>query len=602
MLSSSRHAPADSDAPRPGLLVAGLGGLLAAAAAGTGMGLLRSTLQVRSIPERLIEWILIFIPIDAVAGGIQRFGFDTKRYALWSAILITLAVLAAVGAVALHRNWPPRHIAAAGVGLWLFTMVVIMPITDAGFFALALIDGTKAAVLGYLAVALTYVAALVLVREVLVESTRPLAAASRVGPGDSQANRLLASALSRRSAVWLVGAALAGYAMTYAATLLGPRQRFTTVRVLDPQEPVPSGGLGPPKPHPNLLGTPELEPAQPVPRADGSSPFEPPPPRQLARDKDGALMPSGRRPGDLADSITANDSFYIVTKNPINDPAIRLDNWRLILDGDVERPVQIDYRSLRNLPTVEVAKTLECISNFVTKCDMVPFGCDLMGNARWKGARMSDVLALAGGIKPGVLAIATISADEYTTALSVEAAMDPQTLLVYEMNGEVLPREHGYPVRTLVPGRYGMKNAKWVVNLRALRREFIDWYGQRMWSKDGVVKTMTRIDTPAPRTVLSPGDHRIAGIAYAGDRGIARVEFSADGGRTWHAAQMVEPALGRDTWVRWQGTFNLAGGGDMTLIARAADGSGEVQQEAFALPQPDGGAGWHTCEISVRQA
>jgi DMSO/TMAO reductase YedYZ molybdopterin-dependent catalytic subunit len=291
-----------------------------------------------------------------------------------------------------------------------------------------------------------------------------------------------------------------------------------------------------------------------------------------------------------------------VTKNPISDPTVRVENWRLILDGEVERPVQIDYRSLRNLPAVEVTKTLECISNFVTLCDMVPFGCDLMGNARWKGARMSDVLALAGGAKPGAIAIATISADEYTTALSLEAALDPQTLLVYEMNGEVLPREHGYPVRVLVPGRYGMKNAKWVANLRALRREFIDWYGQRMWSKEAIVKTMTRIDTPAPRTVLSPGEHRIAGVAYAGDRGVGRVEFSADGGRTWQAAQLVEQALGRDTWVRWQGSFNLTGGGDVTLVARAADGTGEVQQEAFALPQPDGGAGWHTCEISVRQA
>jgi DMSO/TMAO reductase YedYZ molybdopterin-dependent catalytic subunit len=600
-LSRSAYRPRDIGMATPGIFTSALGGLVAAAAAGAGMGFLRSTLQVRSVPERLIEWLLIYIPVDAFAAGVQRFGFDAKRYALWGGILATLAVLVLLGAIALRRGWSVRAIAGLGLALYLFTMVVVMPLTDAGPFAVALIDGTKAAVMGYFAVAVTYVAVLALVREVLLEAGRPFGLPAPGVPRGREGNTFLGSLVSRRSATLLVGAAVASYAATFLATLLGPRQRFTTVRVLDPQEPVPSGGIGAPNPHPNLLGTPELESPR-APRADGPSGSEPPPPRPLLRDRDGALLPSGRRPGDLAELHTPNEHFYIVTKNPVADPMLRVENWRLILDGEVERPVQLDHRSLRNLPTVEVTKTLECISNFVTLCDMVPFGCDLMGNARWKGARMSDVLALAGGVKPGVLSIATISADEYTTALSLEAALDPQTLLVYEMNGEMLPREHGYPVRVLVPGRYGMKNAKWVVNLRALRREFVDWYGQRMWSKDGIVKTMTRIDVPAPKSVLSPGQHRIAGIAYGGDRGIARVEFSADGGRNWQAAQFIEPSVGRDAWVRWQGNFNLSSGGDVTLVARATDGSGEVQQEAFSLPQPDGGAGWHTCEISVRLA
>src|SRR6185436_9854525 len=104
-------------------------------------------------------------------------------------------------------------------------------------------------------------------------------------------------------------------------------------------------------------------------------------------------------------------------------------------------------------------------------------------------------------------------------------AMSPDALLVYEMNGQLLPREHGYPARVLVPGRYGMKNAKWVVALRPMTRDFDDWYGQRSWSKQAIVKTMTRIDTPRPNAELPPGQHRIAGIAYAGDRGIQRVEY-----------------------------------------------------------------------------
>ena len=125
--------------------------------------------------------------------------------------------------------------------------------------------------------------------------------------------------------------------------------------------------------------------------------------------------------------------------------------------------------------------------------------------------RLSEILNLVGGIRPGAAFVATISADEYTTALPMELAMSPEAMLVYEMNGQVLPREHGYPARMLVPGRYGMKNAKWVVALRPMRREFVDWYGQRSWSREAMVKTMTRIDVPARGARIPAGTQRIAG-------------------------------------------------------------------------------------------
>src|SRR5207248_2473528 len=178
-----------------------------------------------------------------------------------------------------------------------------------------------------------------------------------------------------------------------------------------------------------------------------------------------------------------------------------------------------------NLPTVETTKTLECISNFVAKCELAPFGCDLISTARWRGVRLSDLLELAGGLKPGVVSLAVIAADEFSTALPIEVALAPDTLLVYEMNGQVLPREHGYPARLLVPGRYGMKNAKWVIGLRPMQRDFADWYAQRNWTRQAIVKTMTRIDLPTADAELPPGDYNIGGIAYAGARGIQQVEF-----------------------------------------------------------------------------
>jgi hypothetical protein len=135
-----------------------------------------------------------------------------------------------------------------------------------------------------------------------------------------------------------------------------------------------------------------------------------------------------------------------------------------------------------------------------------------------------------------------------------------------------------------------------------MRREFVDWYGQRSWSRQAIVKTMTRIDTPAPGAVLPPGQHRIAGIAYAGDRGVDRVEYSADGGASWTLAEFLEPPPGRDVWVRWQGLFTLRAGAEATLVARATDGTGVLQVEAFSLPQPDGGSGWHSIDVRALRA
>jgi DMSO/TMAO reductase YedYZ molybdopterin-dependent catalytic subunit len=210
---------------------------------------------------------------------------------------------------------------------------------------------------------------------------------------------------------------------------------------------------------------------------------------------------------------------------------------------------------------------------------------------------LRDVVALAGGLLPGVSALAAISTDEFTTTLPIEAALDPDTLVAYEMNGRTLAREHGYPARILVPGRYGLKNAKWIVALRPLRLDPGDWYSQRGWTKDAVIKTMTRIDTPGRDSELRPGTHRIAGIAYAGNRGIRSVEISIDGGDRWRPADVFDRPSDHDVWVRWEGAFDLPPNTKLTLMSRAIDGTGDVQIESFSLPQPDGSTGWHSIEV-----
>jgi DMSO/TMAO reductase YedYZ molybdopterin-dependent catalytic subunit len=567
------------------------GGFVAAVATGLAMWLIRANLQIRSIPERLLEWLLLFVPLDVFESALQRFGFSAKVYSLYLAVAIMLALLTWLGAVALRRRWPVLALLGIGLGLWLFTMVVIMPLTSAGFFAAALLEGKRATISGYLGVGLVYAAALTLARVYVLPS------------GAREAVRLPGGLdlPARRWALSLVGGSVAVLGTSYVIELFFPhRTGLPTIVVADPQEPVPSGGLNEPNPHPNAVPSASAVAAPaavtPMPTTTSGLP-EPAVVRPLQRDQDGAVLPSGRRPGQLADAITTTDNFYIVTKNAGGDPVIHPDDWRLVVDGEVERPFQLDYSALTKLPTVEVIKTLECISNLVDKCELAPFGCDLISTARWKGVRLADVLGLVGGVKPGATFLATISADEYTTAIPLDVAMSPDTLLVFEMNGQVLPREHGYPARLLIPGRYGMKSAKWVVVLRPMRREFVDWYGQRSWSREALVKTMTRIDVPPRDGRLQAGRQRIAGVAYAGNRGIQKVEFSADGGDTWQTADVIDPAAGRDAWVRWQGSFSIGAGAETTLIARATDGGGALQAEPFSLAQPDGAGGWNAINV-----
>ena len=548
------------------------------------MLLLRSTISVRSIPERVMEWLLLFVPPGLFEAMLLRLGFDAKRYGLDAAILLVMLALAWLGYEGLLRRWSVLVLAALGPIVWLVIMLVIMPLTSAGVFASALVEGAMATIFGYLAVCLSYAAVLVVAHVLMYADGVPSE------PDD-------VPVLGRRTLLATLGGTAVAYVATYASGLLSPTaNRAPSILLVDPQEPVPSGGIDEPNPHPQAVASPVApnQQAAPLTVAPRTTPSLPVPAavRELQRDKDGAVLPAGRPAGQLATAMTSNNDFYIVTKNAGGDPTLKPDAWRLLVDGEVERTFQLDYATLRRLPSVQVTKTLECISNFVGKPELAPFGAELISTAQWKGVAVRDILGLTGGPKPGATWLAVLSADEYTSALPMEVAMDPGTLVVYEMNGDVLPYEHGYPARMLVPGRYGMKNAKWIIGLRPMSREFLDWYAQRSWSKEAIVRTMTRIDAPAPNGRLQPGTNTLSGVSYAGTRGIQRVEYSWDGGQSWHDAQFLEPPVGQDAWVRWQGAFPYTAGTPVTLVARATDGTGQVQDEAFTLPEPDGGTGW----------
>ncbi|HEY3109972.1 MAG TPA: molybdopterin-dependent oxidoreductase [Chloroflexota bacterium] len=640
--------------------VALLGGALATVAALWLMFWLRATFQIRTLPERALEYSLLYVPPEQFEAAVSRFGTQAKVYALYAAVAVLALVLLGLGARVLRARSPLATV-AVGAALWVFAMVIVMPLTGGGLFATELPQDALLVNACYLAIALSWLTVLLAVRALAL---RPGRAAANRQPAWRRSRAPAAAYESSRRA-FLAGAA--GLAASLAAVFAlrnrvgGSDLPLATVEVAaaPPAAPSPAatdpaagpagaavaatppGALTPtpataaalrpsgsPTPSadtapatPTDGPTPAAVAAAPEPASPGSqekpaaappsgslSPApakpaeeaipQPPPPRQIKREHDGASTAVPRKNGELAAPFTPNDEFYITTKNPVSDPIVDGATWRLVLDGEVNKPVQLDYRTLRRLPAVEFARTLECISNFTDKPELAPFGNNLISNAAWKGVRLKDVLGLAGGLKPGARFITLITADEFNAVIPAEAVDDPECILAYEMNGQVLPREHGYPARLLMPGRYGLKSAKWVIAIRPQQRETLDWYGQRGWSKDGVAKTMSRIDLPGAGEVLPAGPQRIAGIAYAGNRGISKVEFSADGGKSWQAAEIFQrPEPGGETWVFWQGNFAMPEKGGLTLRSRATDGAGDLQIETFSLPQPNGASGWHTVEV-----
>jgi DMSO/TMAO reductase YedYZ molybdopterin-dependent catalytic subunit len=294
---------------------------------------------------------------------------------------------------------------------------------------------------------------------------------------------------------------------------------------------------------------------------------------------------------DLPPEITPNDRFYVVSKNPPGfDPELEADKWLLQVGGLVGSPARITYPQLRAMPAVEQLQTLECISNEV--------GGDLISNARWKGVRLRDVLARAGGPGAKAVKVAFHCADGYTESIPLGDALNPTTLLAYEMNGEPLPRAHGFPARLLVPGLFGMKNPKWITRIEVVDYDFQGYWEKSGWSDEAVVKTMSKATTLKRTHPLA--EIPVGGVAYAGDRGIKEVEYSVDGGTSWQKAE-VKPPLGPFTWVLWAAVWNPAAPGEYTVKVRAKDGGGVLQSARETATLPDGASGYHTLRVRVRK-
>ena len=292
--------------------------------------------------------------------------------------------------------------------------------------------------------------------------------------------------------------------------------------------------------------------------------------------------------GPTIDPITSNDEFYVVTKNLV-DPKVRKGLWRLELGGLVERPRTLGFDELAALPSIEQETTLECISN--------PVGGGLMSNAVWRGVRLRDLIAAAGPQAEARWVLFHAS-DGYTHSTPLARALEETKLVAYEMNGEPLPHRHGYPARIIYPGGYGELSVKWIDRIELSREQVEGYYEQQGWRAERV-HTTSRIASPTKAATVEQGSSvTVSGIAFAGDRGISRVEVSPDDGVTWEEAA-IDYSGSELTWALWSFTWRAPTPGEHVFVVRATDGGGELQEEKREGIAPDGATGFHRRPVQV---
>jgi hypothetical protein len=297
--------------------------------------------------------------------------------------------------------------------------------------------------------------------------------------------------------------------------------------------------------------------------------------------------------------VTPIDKFYRVDVN-IFPPAVNSGGWKLPVSGLVSNPLTLDYNQLMSMAAVEQYNTLECVSNEI--------GGNLISTAKWKGVKLKDVLAQAQ-VKPEATYVVFKAADGYDVGIPMERALLDGTILAYHINDAPLPAEHGFPVRMIVPGYYGMMNCKWLTSIELVKETYHGYWQVRGWANEARYQTGSEIVTPGSAQVsqvfgvagapaVPLGLTPIAGIAFAGDRGIEKVEVSTDGGSTWSPASVKDPISG-NTWVLWTADWNPQSTGRYSIAVRATDKTGTVQTASIAAPFPSGATGYHIVDVGV---
>ena len=319
-------------------------------------------------------------------------------------------------------------------------------------------------------------------------------------------------------------------------------------------------------------------------------------------------------PQALQENIVPNDLYY-VRNHWTDSPDIDLATYRLTVDGEVERTISLTMDEIKKLPQRRFQVTFECCGNspvpeYYTKSLRISSvmeqikGHGIMGNAEWAGVSLADVLELAG-VKSSAVEVMFEGADHgpdevvgdpaevrYERSLPMAKANHKDTLLVYEMNGEPLPQAHGFPLRLLVSGWYGMNSVKWLTGIHVLDHEFKGFYMTERYMTQNEpgnpvpyryytkLRVKSIITSPVPGEIVPVDGYTLAGAAWSGEEEISKIEISTDGGSTWGPVDVVIPPSAY-SWTRWEHNWKPKGPGSYTLMSRATNSKGETQPMEF---------------------
>src|SRR5579875_736911 len=324
------------------------------------------------------------------------------------------------------------------------------------------------------------------------------------------------------------------------------------------------------------------------------SPISGPPNSPIALKDAPAIFEDPRLAPLVDDEVTPNNSFYRVAID-LFDPSVDASTWTLSVSGLVGSQKSYTLSSLRErFQPVDQYNTFECVSNLVNG--------NLIGNAKWSGVRISDLLKDAGGSPLNAQYMVVYSVDGYSVGIPLSRALMPDSMLAYSMNDQPLPQKHGYPLRAVIPGLYGMMSAKWINKIQVVDTFYQGYWQTRGWSNVGAVQTVAFISIPGDNSSVSLSENNgsvlLGGVAYAGERGISKVEVSTDGGKTWQVAQL-KPALSKITWTLWAFEWKPTNTGTYPVYARATDGTGAVQTSQASGTFPNGATGYATIAVQV---
>lgn len=321
----------------------------------------------------------------------------------------------------------------------------------------------------------------------------------------------------------------------------------------------------------NTAGSTQAQPARVFPNSD--DPVEPAP---------------GTRP-----EFTPVEQHYRIDISPA-PPTIDGDTWTLSISGLVDNPIELTLDNLRNdFEPVDQYITMECISN--------PVAGDLISTQLWTGASFRDVLALARP-QPEATHARIIGADGFDETVALDLInSDPNVVPCYAWDGQPLPVQNGFPLRVHIPNRFGMKQPKWITSIELISGDEDGYWVRRGWSKDAIIKATAVIDTIATNMITVDEETGqqfvpIGGIAFAGPRGVSRVEVRVDGGE-WQEAMLRGPLSGDPknykTWRIWRYDWPFTEG-QHSFTVRMFEEDGTPQEEQVNGTRPDGATGYHS--------